>query len=66
MESCLEEVYVNQKGVINPKQWLIQSFLKMEFDYFMLEVGRYIIRQENGGRNSRLITSQGNLKTGLS
>ena len=49
MELCLEEVYVKQKGVINPNQWLMQPFLKMEVDYFMLEVGRYIIPQENGG-----------------
>lgn len=54
MELCLEEVYVKQKGVINSNQWLMQPFLQMDFDYFMLEVGRYIIPQENGaGREEK-------------
>lgn len=66
MKFRLEEVYAKRKGVINPKEWLTQTFLKMEFYYFMLEVGRYIIHQENGKRSSRLITSQGTLEIDLS
>lgn len=66
MEFGLERAYVKRKGVINPKEWLTQPFLKTEFNYFMLEVGRYRTHQENGERDSSSITSQGNLEIGLS